>query len=166
MFASFLARAALAVAVVAAGLSGPAVAGPPAGAGARTAPARASVMVGAKILSVLRVRAVGQPERLAVSATDVERGFVDVVNARLQVFSNQRGAVRLVASIAWPYARTVEITGLPQAIVARPLGEAPLARGGEGPPDRGYEVRYRIHLARGTAPGLYPWPVFLSLDAA
>lgn len=162
MFASYVARAVLFAVAVVAGASGPAVAGPPAG--ARAASTRTSVTVSVTIPPVLRVHAAGQPERLAVTAADVERGFVEVGDARLQVFSNQRGAVRLVASVASPFARAVEVSGLPQAFEARPLGEAPLARG-DGPSGRGYEVRYRILLARGIAPGLYPWPVLLSLDA-
>ncbi len=164
MFASFLARAVLLAVAAAAGMPGPAVAGPQSGAGAPAAAPRVSVMVKVTIPPVLRVRAVGQPDNLAVTAADVERGFVDVGNARLQVFSNQRGSVRLVAAVASPFAQAVEITGLPHALVARPLGEAPVARG-DGPSERGFQVHYRIRLARDTAPGLYPWPVFLSLEA-
>lgn len=164
MFASFVARAVVFAALVAAGIPGQALAGPAGGAG--PASSRVSLPVRVTVRSVLRVRAVGQPDHLAVSAADVERGFVEVGNARLQVFSNHPSPVRLVASIASSVAQAVEIAGLPQAIVARPLGEASLARGGGGPSERGYEVRFRIRLARGTVPGLYPWPVFLSLDAS
>lgn len=163
MFPSFFARAALAAVVVAACVPDPAVAG--AGADGRPVSARASLIVRVTVPAVLRVRAVGQPGYLAVGTADVERGFVDVGNAQLHVLSNLRGTVRLVASVASPFAEAVEITGLPLPLVARPTGEASLARTG-GPFDLGYQVQYRIRLSRGTAPGLYPWPVFLTLLAS
>lgn len=163
MFASLFARAVLAAVVLAACVPDSAEAG--AGAGAGPVSARASLRIRVTVPAVLRVRAVGQPGYLAVGAADVERGFVDVGDAQLHVLSNLRGAVRLVASVASPFAEAVEITGLPLPLVAQPTGEAVLARAG-GPLDLGYQVRYRIRLSRGTAPGLYPWPVFLTLLAS
>lgn len=129
------------------------------------APATARLMLQVGIPAFARMRTSGQPGQLAISPDDLDRGFVDVPNAGIEVVTNQRGEKRLVASIAAAFARSVEITGLmPQAVVAGTQGTVRLAETLRGVVDRRFEVSYRIHLDQGMVPGIYPWPVLLRLE--
>ena len=70
----------------------------------------------------------------------------------------------LAAGLAAGFAKAVEITGLPQVLVAEPQGEVGLREVRRGVVDSRYELRYRIHLDRATPPGSYPWPVLLRVE--
>lgn len=131
------------------------------GPGARSA--RAHLNVEVRVPPVARAVSGGHAGQLAITADDVERGFVDVAGATIDVVANLRGPKRLVASVVAAFAQAVEIAGLPQEVVARPDAELPLGDGARGVVNRRFDVRYRIHLARGTLPGVYPWPVFLRI---
>jgi hypothetical protein len=130
-------------------------------------PTVAGLMLQVRIPALARVLSAGQPGQLTVTSDDIERGFVDVADARIDVLANLRGEKRLVTSVIAAFARSVEIAGLPQAVVAMaagPQGNVQLPESRRGVVDRRYEVRYRIHLDRGIAPGVYPWPVYLKLE--
>jgi hypothetical protein len=140
------------------------------GSGAATGPsgrsARSHLDFAIAIPAVMRLHATGQPAVLAVSAEDVSRGYVDVDRVRIEVTANLRGLKRLVASVTAGFAQKVRITGLPEELLASPEASTILGGRAGGVVDRRYDVRVRIHLAPGAGPGLYPWPVRLSLEAA
>jgi hypothetical protein len=166
MIASTLLRALLPAAGLALAASGPCLADSQLSRSPGT-PAVAHLMLQVSIPALARVMSSGQPGQLTVSPDDVERGFVDVADARIEVLANQRGGKRLVASVIAAFARSVEIAGLPQAVVvaaAGPQGDVRLPESRRGVVDSRYDVRYRIHLDRGIAPGVYPWPVHFKLE--
>lgn len=166
MSAAPLFRASLLAALVAAlaPLPGRAESGTATGPGAATAKARLNFRI--RIPAVARVESAGHARRIEVRAEDIARGFVDVSGARIVVRANLRGQKRLVAQVTAAFARSVEITGLSTTLLAQPEGEAPLWDTRRGVVDGSYAVRYHIVLAPGIAPGAYPWPVFLRVEAA
>lgn len=166
MTASSSLRALLPAAAVALAVCAPCLADSQLSRGAG-APAVAHLMLQVSIPAFAQVMSSGQPGRLTVSPDDLERGYVDVTDARIEVHANQRGEKRLVAAVIGAFARSVEITGLPQAVVvaaAGPYGDVRLPESRRGVVDSRYVVRYRIHLDRGIAPGTYPWPLYLRLE--
>jgi len=121
--------------------------------------AGANFGVGATVLASAGIAAQTLPQSLEVSASDVERGFVEVPNTvRLAVTSTSRDGFALDF---WP--RTTAFT----AIIVRGAGpDASLDGNGGTIVQRGRHgvampllLGFRFNLARGTTPGIYPWPV-------
>ncbi len=159
---SFAALGAMALALAA---SAPAWPDSRLAAGPNAPGARAGLEFSIQVPAVTRVLSTGHSAMVAVSAADVARGYVDVDRARIEVLCNLRGVRRLVASVTAVFAAKVQITGLPEEIVASPEASTQLPARAGGVVDRRFDVRYRIHLAPGAAPGVYPWPLRLALDA-
>ncbi|NJD88686.1 MAG: hypothetical protein FIB05_11825 [Betaproteobacteria bacterium] len=128
--------------------------------------ARARLDFQVRIPAVAQVQSAGHGRLIEIRGEDIERGYVEVAGARIAVKANMRGQKRLVAQVTAAFAKAVEIAGLPQPLVAQPAGESALQDTRRGVVDRLYDVSYRIQLAPGIAPGVYPWPVFLRVDAA
>jgi hypothetical protein len=159
-------RALLLAAALAALLPVPALAdgGTATGPGSHSAKARLDFRI--RIPAIAWVRSSGHAPRVDIRAEDVERGFVEVRRARIAVRANMRGQKRLVAQVVAAFAESVQIDGLPQPVLAQPEGVSPLWGGRGAVVDGSYEVHYRIRLAPGVTPGVYPWPVFLKLEVA
>ncbi|NJD29674.1 MAG: hypothetical protein FIA92_15460 [Chloroflexi bacterium] len=166
MSAANLLRASLLSASIAALLPFPADADSRTATGPDALSARARLDIRIRVPAVAQVRLAGPGRGIEVREEDLERGFVEVTGASIAVRANMRGQKRLVALVTAPFAKSVEITGLPQRLLAQPEGEAALQDTRRGVVDRRYDVRFRIRFAPGVTPGVYPWPVFLRVDAA
>jgi hypothetical protein len=115
---------------------------------------------------VLKLELLDHPRTLEVSAQDVALGHVTVRGLRLDIRANDRGGYRLRAQLNGGAFEGVEVLGL----------DAPLAAGREGavvrmPPQASEgraaprAVEYIFRLERGAQPGVYRWPVTLSLES-
>lgn len=119
-----------------------------------------------RIPKVARLRVTGTPAQLAVSAQDIETGYVEVTGIRVDVLTNFPADAFLAARVVAAVAQSVEVAGLPHSLVANPEGQMRLSLGARRGLDGHYELRVIVRLARGLAPGRYPWPLFLAVTAS
>jgi hypothetical protein len=124
---------------------------------------QASLDFAVRIAPTLRFGLTGQPRSVKVSARDAAAGEVVVSGARLELLSNERRGVVLRAAVARPFVgATIEGLGAPLDVTEQGVRMAVMTRrDGTGE----FRLRYRLRLGAGSAPGSYPWPVALSLEA-
>ena len=125
----------------------------------------ASFTVGATVLARTAIVARSVPPVLEVSASDVERGYVEVpVESQYEITSTSADGFALDF---WPTTTVVA------AIVVRSGGtEAVLDANGGTIVQRGRRglsiplvLQFRFSLMPGTVPGRYPWPVHVDARA-
>jgi hypothetical protein len=118
--------------------------------------ASASLMFKIVIPVVLKIEStVAQP--LVVTEENVRAGYVDGVRRRIAVLSNSGRDYLFTMFLRSPVAK---------AVVAASRGwESRITEGGTSMRTRAngtrqeHEVVYRIELAPGVKPGVYPWPI-------
>lgn len=131
--------------------------------GGGTLQARASVDFQVRIPSVMRIALIDHPATLNVTAEDSAAGEVLVEGAQVHVVANDPRGYTLQADLSGPVAEA-SIEGLSYPVLVRSGGAAvamPSMVGQARPQPK--RVQYRFHLAKGTAPGTYAWPLALSL---
>ncbi|WP_171161596.1 hypothetical protein [Usitatibacter palustris] len=125
----------------------------------------AAVRIVVSVPRVLTLQLLDHPQTLEVGAQDVARGHVTVRGPRVDILANDRAGYRLRADLHGAAFDNVEVVGL----------DAPLAAGREGsvvrmPSQAGKprapprSVEYIFRLDRDALPGVYRWPVALSLE--
>lgn len=129
------------------------------GAPALTLAQSASIHVSARILPKVDLRLL-HPAELRISASDVQRGFVDAPGpVSLVIRSNTQGPVVVSFGPVSDIVRRTRIAGLGSVVELGPQGgllalqEAATSSVG---------LQFRFFLEPGTAPGAYPWPVLVS----
>lgn len=126
---------------------------------ASAATTRASFSVSVTVMPRTAILAASMPKALEVSASDVERGFVDVTTESLLVVTNNSpGGFELDV---WPVGSvfsSVTVHGFGTDAALDADGGSICLRGRRGPsiPMR---LAFRFQLAAGTVPGRYPWPL-------
>ena len=128
-------------------------------AGTRASSLTASATVSLRLLINLPY----QQERLYVTPVDVERGYVDVPTAtRLEITANARhGCMIFFEGLRCPFERidvrwdgkTVQLTSGHTSI------ELPYGKG-----KTVLELSYRFYLSGNIKPGVYDWPLTLSVN--
>lgn len=123
---------------------------------------RSVLPVSATVLPYARLTDVAVPATMAVSAGDVARGYVEVVEpTKLAVAHNTAGYVLEVHSLL-PIASRIEVYGLPEQVRLEGTGGSIEHR---SPPsiDERVALTYRLVLTPDTRAGDYPWPLHLSV---
>jgi hypothetical protein len=114
------------------------------------------------IVPMGKVRVLAQPPQVRVGEDDVTRGFVDVECAsQIEVRSNSRCRVAFRPKAAWFGA--VRVYGFPRVVEVGAEGGSylrPLERQRRSV----YRLSYRFELRPETLPGLYRWPLEISLQ--
>lgn len=128
--------------------------------------ATGSMGVTAHVRAWTRVETTGAPAVLAVTAQDVERGWVDVREpVVLTVRSNAQRGPALVVFTGGNLVRQSVLTGF-----SDPVSFGPAQATIQLPPQRPveqvrYQLQVRLQLAAGVAPGEYAFPLrFLAVD--
>jgi hypothetical protein len=157
--------AAALVIVAGAGLApGPALAGSSFG----TAAARAAVDFRIVIPSVLRLRMIRQPGHIVVTERDARAGFVEIPEGvELEVTSNLRGGHAVLVQAASPVVKAVRVSvggALPDA--GGDSATVRFARAAGESMRKVVQLGLRLELAGDVAPGVYAWPVSLTLVPA
>jgi hypothetical protein len=121
--------------------------------------AHTSFTVGATVRAVASIQLDSMPSVLHISARDVARGFSEVAEpAQLSVNSNsQRGYALDFLAVA-PIFSQVIVQGLGSDVELGAEGGTVVQRGPVARPAR-LALKFRFMLARGVAPGDYPWPM-------
>jgi hypothetical protein len=115
------------------------------------------------IVPMGKVRVLAQAPQVHVDEDDVARGFVDVECAsQIEVRSNSRCRVAFRPKAAWfgvvrvyGFPRVLEVDGECGGAYLRPLERQRLSV---------YRLSYRFELRPETLPGLYRWPLEISLQ--
>ena len=120
------------------------------------------IRVVASVMPRVWLTDVRQVVSVVVTTADVERGFVEVVSAaRFHLASNT--PTHFEARGAAPWFVAVGVRGLPDA---RHEWRGPETYRAMLPPFRqriGADLSFRFELATDTGPGVYAWPLALSL---
>jgi hypothetical protein len=102
-----------------------------------------------------------QPGELAISASDVARGFVDVpAGSRLTVTTNSRSGFVVDFLTRVPIFKSVDVRASGASGSIGPDGGTLVERRRSGRAMK-TEIAYRFALADGVRPGVYPWPLTL-----
>jgi len=124
--------------------------------------ARATLTINVRILPVMKVANLVYPSQLAVSAADIERGYVDVDGeSSIQVQSNHSAGLSLSAQAQDALVTAVHV----RAAVGRAATQAASASAYVPVTSlqrQTVNVAYRLFLAASAQPGQYRWPAALS----
>ena len=116
-------------------------------------------------LTVPRVMALqldAHPTRVHVTPEDVARGEVVVRGPRVRIAANDRNGFLLRAELRGDTFSGFAVDGLPAPVGCECASAvAPMRVAGNR---LSTEVAYRLRLASNAAPGVYGWPVTLSLQ--
>jgi hypothetical protein len=123
---------------------------------------RAQLAIGVFVRPVAVLDPAGDRQRLLISPADVERGYVDV-ESRLSVRTTSRDGFRLDVRSLLPMFRLVELTLPTGHATIGPEGGSVIARVTSSTRGIATPVNYRFHLNREVVPGIYPFPLALSV---
>jgi hypothetical protein len=116
-----------------------------------------------KVPPVVRVQMMKQPHALEITASDVERGYMELSAASLvQVTANCPYQVNFLPN--GQVIRSARVSGLESDILVGPEGSSRTSHGAARPP-AAFQLSYRFELAAGVQPGTYPWPLAVSAHA-
>jgi hypothetical protein len=126
--------------------------------------ARAEMQFQVRIPRVVSIRLENHPATIRVTPSDIARGELAVDDARIGIVINVRQGIILRTEVVHPAFSGVVIEGLHADIATHDRVSHVWVPRGAGAAGRA--VRYRLRLAPGTVPGVYAWPVKLTLNDA
>ena len=119
--------------------------------------------VNATVLPVARVQVTSAPADLQISADDLRRGYVDVLQpTSLLVNSNSPDGFALDLMTLSPLASSIIVNGLESDQVLGAEGGTLIQRW-QRPQAMRVMLRFRLLLAPGLNAGRYEWPVRLDV---
>jgi hypothetical protein len=119
---------------------------------------RSVLPVSVTVLPYARLTEVAVPASIAVSAHDVARGYVEVVEPMtLAVAHNTAGYVLEVHALL-PIASRIDVYGLPEQVRLAGTGGSIEHRSPPATNER-VALTYRLVLSPDTRAGDYPWPL-------
>jgi hypothetical protein len=142
-----------------------AVASSSAASGAETLHASAAVDFRIDVPRVMRLRLLGHPASIEVTAEDVGRGAITISGGAVDVAANDRAGYLIRADLSGSPFSGVRIEGLASGCHAARDGcviRMPSMVGRPAP--QPMRVVYELQLDARTQPGRYAWPVALSLQ--
>ncbi|HWI84317.1 hypothetical protein [Ramlibacter sp.] len=111
-----------------------------------------------------KLNLLAQPGPVTVTAADVARGFVDVSGLRIAVSQNTGGFV-LAVDGGTPLARSMRVRGAgPDVQMAGEGGSITQRTPVRGMSTSTLELEFRFELDPTARPGVYAWPVRLSIS--
>jgi len=138
--------------------------GMPAGAVAETGGQRTSVLVTATVLKHASLKILAQPAAVVVTAEDVARGYVDTsAPTEFSVKANTESFL-LDFAASGDFMRQIIVFGLANEVQLSPAGGAIAQRSAPpASPLRGVLLSFRFVLSETVRPGMYQWPIRLSV---
>jgi hypothetical protein len=132
---------------------------------AEAAQTRAAMAVSAVVIANARMQPAYQATQLKITEADVLRGHVEIPAAsRFSVTTNSRSGYRVEFQPQGDFFESVSIAGLGNAVRLGADGGSIVMRGPLAP-DLTHELSFRFSLRPGTLPGVYPWPLQMSVHA-
>ena len=113
----------------------------------------------------LEMTVLDQPATVVVTAADAANGEMVVSGPRVALLANDRAGYFIQADLAGPFSdATIEGLAAPVHVTADGAHVLMPSMVGSTRPAP-YNVRYRLHLKEGAAPGTYGWPIRLSIQS-
>jgi hypothetical protein len=130
--------------------------------------ASASLDIRIVIPPVLRLKTLRSPPQLIVTARDVAAGYVDVERGmEVELLSNMRNGHALQFLLASSIVRAAEISGLGEPVqVDDSTTQVTFRRAPGGATRTTLNLGFRLRLAANAQPGVYQWPVSMTLTPA
>ncbi len=130
---------------------------------AQAAQKNAALSVSVRVVANAKLHSDYQATQLAISGTDLARGYIDIPAAsRFSVASNSRSGYLMEFYPVGNLFASVQVSGLGSAVELGADGGAVVQRGLQ-PPKLTHELSFRFFLRPDTRAGLYPWPLLLSV---
>lgn len=124
---------------------------------------RTSFGVSATVLAVARIERLSEPQELRISATDLDRGYVDVgAPTAVVIHSNSASGFALDVMAVAPLASSMIVSGCDAQATLGAEGGTIVQRWRHMNSMR-LALHFRLMLAPGLTPGRYPWPIQLSV---
>lgn len=125
----------------------------------------AMINVSATVSRHASVRYVSTPQTVSIAEADIGRGYVDIpIPSKLEIRSNSQAGYLIAIDIAAEFAGGTEVRGLGDTISLGPLGGVVMVKSsGQGMKVIPVELHFRVKLSASARPGLYPWPMQLSV---
>jgi hypothetical protein len=127
--------------------------------------ASAHVSIGATVLRHIGVRVLVAPRTLQISAADIVLGYVDVPQAStLEIRSNSPAGYLLAIYTEADFSRGTEVRGSGGvALLGRSGGVLSFKAEGKGMRTTPVALSFRVLLSPQARPGVYPWPMQISV---
>ncbi|MFQ5718292.1 MAG: hypothetical protein ACE5IK_01975 [Acidobacteriota bacterium] len=123
----------------------------------------AGITVGATVRSYARIETARLPSDLTLVQADVDRGWIDLPHAaHLRVRTNSPQGYELVLTTRDGPVWLVEVSSVSGSATFAPPGGV-IVRPAAGFRREELDLDFRLHLAEGTRPGRYAWPIALSV---
>lgn len=133
-----------------------------------TRSARASIDLRIVIPPVLRMRMIRQPARIVVTEHDAKAGYVELPEGmELEVVSNLRSGHAMMFHVASSVVKAVVVSGLGAPVSAgHEAATVRFPRATGGGTRTLHSLGFRLQLAGNVVPGVYDWPVSLTIIPA
>jgi len=123
----------------------------------------AALAVSATVVASARVRMDYQATELKIGLADIARGYIEIpVASRFSVRTNSRAGYLMQFHPVGNLFESVQVKGLGELVQLGHDGGAIVQRGTQ-PPGLTHELSFRFTLSSDTQPGLYPWPLLLTV---
>ena len=130
---------------------------------AQAAQSSASMQVSVRVVASAKLHKSYQARQIEISAADVARGQVEVAAAsRFSVLTHMGAGYLIQLDPVGHVFETVHVEGLGNAVLLGADGGA-IVRRGPHTPNLTHELSFRFILHPATRPGIYPWPLLLSV---
>ena len=124
---------------------------------------RATLAVAVTVAPVSRLEIVSEAATVQVTAQDLQRGYLDLNQPTLlNVYSNAREGYALEVLPMSPLIRAIAVHGLGSEADLGAEGGRIVERW-ERPQTTSLSLTFRLALAPGAVPGIYPWPLHLAI---
>ena len=124
------------------------------------ADAQRILLVSAQVRAVARLESQTAPAVLEITPEDVRRGWLEVADpVNLRISSNSRQGYVLNVLPMQALFTSVAVAGLDGEVTLGPDGGELVQRWQQARPVVDVALRFRFQIARGVAPGVYPWPL-------
>jgi len=123
-----------------------------------------AITVVVTVPAMARLQVISQARSLQISALDLQRGYVDVAEpTKLTVFSTARAGFSLDVLPLSPLVQSIEVHGIGNEAALGAAGGSIVQRW-ERPQPTALSLTFRLGLAKGIEPGVYAWPLHLSVQ--
>lgn len=130
---------------------------------AEAAQVSSAMSVSVTVVATAKVRSEYQATQLTVTEADIARGYVEIAAAsRFSVSTNSRSGYLMEFHPLGHLFETVQIDGLGNIVRLGADGGAIVQRRAARL-DQAHELSFRFTLRPDARPGLYPWPLLLSV---
>jgi hypothetical protein len=124
---------------------------------------RATVNVAVTVPPIARLEIVAQATSVQITVQDLQRGYVELSEPTLlNIYSNARDGYALEVLPMSPVIRAIAVRGLGDEADLGAQGGRIVERW-DHPQSTSLSLTFRLALAPGALPGIYPWPLHLAL---